>query len=105
MLSDHIRRLRYLGRRSQFENELDEEVRFHLEARAAELQNSGLSPADAMAQARREFGSITRANEGSRGAWQFRWLEDLSADLRYGLRSFRRSPGFVLTTVLSLALG
>src|SRR5215470_5953030 len=103
MLTDWIRRLRYLGRRSQFELDLDDEVRFHLETRAAELQESGLSPVDALAKARREFGSIARAGEGSRGAWQFRWLEDLAADLRYGFRSFRRSPGFVLTAVLSLA--
>ena len=64
-----------------------------------------MSPRDAVAQARREFGSITRVAEDSRAAWQFGWLEDLAGDLRYGLRSFRRSPGFALTAILSLALG
>jgi predicted permease len=38
-------------------------------------------------------------------AWQFRWIEDLAGDLRYGFRTFRRSPGFALTAVVSLALG
>ncbi len=103
--SEWINRFRYLGRRSQFERDLDEEVHFHIESRAIELQASGFSPADAMATARKEFGSIARANENSRAAWQFRWVEDLGADLRYAGRSFRRSPGFAVTAILSLALG
>ena len=104
-LSEWINRLRYLGRRSRFEDDLEVEVRFHIESRAAELQASGLSLPEAISKARLEFGSIARVNEDSRAAWQFRWIEDLASDLRYGLRSFRRSPGFALTAVLSLALG
>src|SRR5437868_8251225 len=100
-----INRLRHLGHRSRFEDDLDVEVRFHIESRAAELQASGLSRTDASSTARREFGSITRAAEDSRAAWQFRWIGDLAGDVRYGLRSFRRSPGFALTAMLSLALG
>ena len=104
-LSEWINRLRYLGGRSRFEDDLEAEVRFHIETRAAELQASGLSRSDAIAKAHAEFGSIARAAEDSRAAWQFRWIEDLAGDLRYGLRSFRRSPGFALTAILSLALG
>ena len=105
MRAEWINRLRYLGRRSQFEDDLTEEIRFHLETRASELEQSGIPRAEALAQARREFGPIARMGEDSRAAWQFRWLEDLAADLRYALRAFCRSPGFTLTAVISLALG
>ena len=105
LFAEWVNRFRYSGRRVRFEDELDDEIRFHLETRAAELEHSGLSREDARAQARREFGSTTRVREESRSAWQFQRLEDLGADLRYAFRSFLRSPGFTVTAVLSLALG
>src|SRR2546423_1425949 len=105
IFSEWVNRLKYAARRVRFEDELDDEIRFHLETRAAELEQSGLSHDDARRQARREFGSETRMREESRSAWKFQWLEDLVADLRYAFRSFRRSPGFTITSVLSLALG
>src|SRR5262245_6732430 len=104
-LPEWINRVRYLGHRSRFEDALDVEVRFHIESRAAELQASGRARNDAITRARMEFGSIARLAEDCRAAWQFRWIEDLAGDLRYGLRCFRRSPGFALTAILSLALG
>jgi hypothetical protein len=100
-----INRLRYLGRRSGFEGDLDDEIRFHIETRAVELEESDFSLTDARAQTHREFGPVARMGEDSRAAWQFRWLEDLAVDLRYAFRAFRRSPSFILTAVLSLALG
>src|SRR5690242_16153906 len=99
------RRLGYLWRRSRFERELEEEIRFHLETRIEELMEDGISESDARAQAKREFGRGTRVCEESRSAWQFPLLEDLVADLRYGARALRRSPTFAAAAVLSLALG
>src|SRR5437868_6730316 len=100
-----LRRLLYLNRRSRFDKELDEEVRFHLETRATELEQSGLSKRDAQIQARREFGSAARANEETRAAWQFSWLEDFAADLRYAGRSVARRPAFALTSIACLGIG
>ena len=91
-LSEWMNRLRYLGRRSRFDDDLDVEVRFHIESRTAELIASGLSARDAVTRARVEFGSIARAVEDSRAAWQFRWIEDLAADLRYGFRILPTQP-------------
>ena len=105
MLPELLRRLSYLFRRSRFDSELDAELQFHLETRAAELEAAGLTPAAARAQARREFGSAARAREETRSAWQFRWLEDLATDLRYAARSFRRNPAFAATAIGCLALG
>jgi len=99
------RRILYLGRRSRFEAELADEIQFHIEMRADELEQSGLSRSDALAQASREFGHATRAREEARAAWQFRWIEDLVGDLRYAGRALRHSPGFAATAILSLALG
>ena len=98
-------RVRHVGRRFRFDQELEVEIRFHIDTRVEELQRSGLSSDEARTQARREFGSVIRTREESREAWRFGWLEDLAADLRYGSRAFRRSPGFTLTAVLSLGLG
>src|SRR5215467_9583185 len=100
-----LRRAGYLARRVRFDRELDEEIRSHIEMRADELESAGLSPRDAMAKARREFGSDVRARENTRGAWQFRWLEDLVSDLGYAARAFGRSPVFAMTAIVCLALG
>jgi predicted permease len=105
MITDLLRRLSYLMRRGRFDEELDAEVRFHLESRADELEARGMARKDALAQARREFGSAARMQEETRSAWQFRWLEDLASDLRYAARGFRRNPAFAATAVACLALG
>jgi predicted permease len=104
-LSEAIRRLAHLSRRREFEANLADEIRFHLESRVADLEAAGNSRGEALAQARRELGPVALVCEDSRSAWTFRWLQDVAADLRYTLRAFRRNPAFALTAVLSLALG
>jgi predicted permease len=103
--SEIVRRVAWLGRRSRFERELEEEMQFHIESRVEELEREGLSRDEALWKARREFGSSLRARETSRSAWQFRWFEDLGGDLRYAARAFRRNPAFALTAIGCLALG
>jgi predicted permease len=100
-----INRLGFFGRNDRFDREMHDELQFHIEARAAELQETGLSPDEAHRRARREFGSAQLAREDSREAWQFLWLEHLAMDLRIGQRMLRRSPGFSLLAVLCLTLG
>ena len=78
-LTELINRVKYFARRARFDRELDAEVQFHLESRAAELQEAGYSAPDAMRKACQEFGSTARAFEDSRAAWQFRWSEDVGS--------------------------
>lgn len=99
------RRLLYLTRRSRYHSELNEEMQFHIDCRAEELRESGVAPAEALAQARRVFGSSTRTAEDAHDAWRIRWLEDLISDLCYSGRALRRNPGFALAAIFCLALG
>lgn len=105
MGSEIWNRLRYLARRRRVDDELAEEMRLHIEERAEELKQAGVAQDEASAQARREFGNAALAGESSRSAWQLAWLENLFADIRYAIRSFRRNPGFAATAGACLALG
>jgi putative ABC transport system permease protein len=91
--------------RSRMENEMDEELRFHLEAYAADLVRSGVAAEEAMRRARIEFGGIERVKEEGREARGVNLLESLVRDLRYGASNMLRTPGFTAITVLTLALG
>jgi len=99
------RRFCWLVVRSRFYSELADEMQFHIESRAAELEQGGVPAHEALAKARREFGSRLRASEETTGVWQIQWLEDLFSDLRYAARAFRRNPGFAATAIFCLALG
>ncbi len=104
-LLEFLRRLNHLRRRGQFGSVLDEEIRFHIESRAAELEEEGLSHNEALIQARREFGAGARVREESRDAWRFGWLEDFVTDIGYAARSIRRNRGFSLAAVACLTVG
>jgi predicted permease len=98
-------RARYLVQRRRFNEELDDEILFHIEARAAELERTGLAPDDARLLARREFGNIGRAKETTRRMIGAATVEGILRDLGYGVRQLRGAPGFAITAILSLALG
>ena len=102
---EFLNRFLHLGQRSQFDCELEDEIEFHIETRAEELQAQGVPRTEALATARREFGSRARMSEDTRAAWRFQWLEDFWRDLVYAARSFRASPGFAAVAILSLAIG
>ncbi|HKH46582.1 MAG TPA: ABC transporter permease [Thermoanaerobaculia bacterium] len=97
--------IRSLLRRDQVEEELDEELRFHLDMETAKLLKRGLSPAAARREALRTFGGVEKTKEQCRELRATRWLEDLVRDVRYGARTLLRSPGFSAVVVLTLGLG
>jgi putative ABC transport system permease protein len=91
--------------RSRFEREMTEELQAHLEARVDDLVAHGVSAGDAQRRARQEFGDPLRWKEQGREARGLRLLDELRADVTYGVRWLRRSPGFAAAAILSLALG
>lgn len=91
-------------RRDRFEADLAEELAFHRQARTDELVAAGLAPAAAARQARLELGMTELHRDDCRRARGLDWMDAVACDLRYVLRSLRRSPGYTLTTVGVLAV-
>lgn len=104
-LQELARRLQMLFQSRQFDADIEEEMRLHLDLRQEEQIQSGLTADDAGAAARRRFGNPTVLREISHSAWGWEWLEHFLQDLNYGVRAMLRSPGITLVALLSLALG
>ena len=98
-------RLRSLFRRRRLERELDEELQFHLENKIAEGVAAGLATDEARRRALLAMGGLEQRKEEVRDTRRVSWLTEFLADLRYALRSLRRTPALSAFVVLTLAVG
>ncbi len=86
------------------QRDFKEEIRTHLELEAERLRAQGLSPEEAEREARRNFGSVAFAEDRFRVSQPFAWIFGLGRDLNHGWRALLRTPGFLVTSVGTLAL-
>ena len=99
-----LRRLLNLGRPEHLSRDIEREISFHLRERVEELRALGVPEAEAILEARKQFGNPTFQRERTRDADVIAWLDSLLGDVRYGVRALGRSPAFTVVAVASLAL-
>jgi hypothetical protein len=99
------RRWRNVFRDDALSTELDAELAYHLAETADRLIDAGMTEGEALIAARRQLGNYTIQKERARDMNVATWLDQLRADVVYGIRQLKQSPGFTVVAVLSLALG
>lgn len=85
--------------------DLDQEIREHIELETQENIDRGMAPVEARYAALRKFGNVTRAKEDAREVWIVRWLEQLLLDVRFALRLLWKAPSYTAVAILTVALG
>jgi predicted permease len=104
-LHKFLMQCKMLFRRSHAGEQLHDELQFHLDQHIAENIARGMDPKEARSDALRSFGNPATLRDQARDTWSWLWLELLLSDMRYGIRTLVRTPGFSVLAIVVMGLG